>query len=378
MARSGVAAMVDADAVQAAHLSRPRSAPATALCARGLQGLAGVLLATGIPVVVGIALATSVVLGPGGVASGHPLGESCGAGFVPKGSVCVALLQRPGTVHQVTVPAGLEHLRVKLGGAQGGYEAGAEVPQVGASPGAGGIERATIPVVPGHVLRAVVGGAGRPSDPALPRTGPHVHTSGGGYGGGGDAAGGSGGGGGGSFLFDGTTRTLLAAAGGGGGEGSVGNQGPPQESAVSGGDGGGASGRPGANSVNPEGEGEGGTGGNQASGGLGGHLGSTPCASGEGSGPAVVWHRLGLGGSAGRQLCGVRGYPFGVYGGAGGGGGYYGGGGGGPITAGGGGGGGGGAGYVASPARFRSVGTAPLGTFQSPANGWVRLSYPRP
>ncbi len=212
-------------------------------------------------------------------------------------------LSYTGSLQTYTVPAGVTSVAVDASGAQGGTGDG------GSAGGEGGEVVATVPVTPGEVLDAVVGGAGA-----------SAATTADSYGGGGTDSGSAsfgGAGGGGTYLYSGSSLTqadVLVAAGGGGGGGY-------DSTGVAGGAGG-----------------DPGTAGNGYSAGASGGAGGTQAAGGAG-GTAVCASSTAYGGT-GTTFTGGNGGVFSGLGSGGGGGGYFGGGGGCNDLIGGGGGGG--------------------------------------
>lgn len=226
-----------------------------------------------------------------------------------------------------TVPPCVTNLNITMSGAQGGGPTG----------GSGATLSGNVPVTPGDVITITVGGQGG-----------NGNFSGGFNGGGTGHASNNGNvnynawGGGGATSIS-INGTLYAIAAGGGGEGGGSNS-------VAGGDGGCLTGASGANTY-----GDGGTGGTQTVGGIGG----------------APWAGTPPGGSNGTYLQGGQGGFWGTASGGGGGGGFYGGGGGGNdgCCTGGNGGGGGGGGSSLTPAPLNCNPGANNG------NGIVTITY---
>jgi hypothetical protein len=121
------------------------------------------------------------------------------------------------------VPSNVTHIRFRVAGGQGGYGSGAS-----GSPGRVAPLEATVPVVPGDILRIDVGACAH----GRHRGDGRIDGGAGGSEGGGDACKGGGGGGASAVTQQRTNRQLMIGGGGGGAGGQGNNR------SVSGGDGG--------------------------------------------------------------------------------------------------------------------------------------------
>lgn len=333
--------------------ARVRTAPVAAKLTAAGASVAFVLAATALP------------------AAAAEARGNCGSATA-LGSVTCVYDDPTVTNYVLRVPAGVTDVHIDARGAAGGNGGAINTQRTAPRGGMGGLVAADFPVVPGDVLRILVGGRGQDANGMKPGA---AGLNGGGKGGAG-APGGGGGGGASSVRLNGIDpESRILAAGGGGGAGGAMNSGVVES--ARGGAGGGDRGENG-------------------SGDFFGHGGIGACGESGGAGLDRV---TGLDGHSGYDANWGGGGGEGGYGtsnsikhsgtwsggavGAGGGGGGYAGGSGGSAGATLGGGGGGGSGFVAtSPlaptvARLGSA-TLLMGKGSANGNGMLAISYRLP
>jgi len=224
----------------------------------------------------------------------------CQSGYSWNGSVCsvcpiqTQVYTTATTGTNFTVPSGVTSIQVKAWGAGGGA-GGKDSPGAGGAGGGGAYTMKTISVIPGQIIKIMVGGGGGGGASDVANSGGGMSgINGGSIGGnsGPSGASGAGGGGGGfSGVYNGSTPLIIAGAGAGGGGGGLnvnagaGGAGGINGAGVGGGTAGASGSTTGKNGIsNPSDGGGGGGGGGGYNGGNGGAYNADNVSGGAGGG----------------------------------------------------------------------------------------------